>query len=375
MVLGVDPRDPYQRAMVEGVIAFTHGSGGWEILLAPERETLSAHLREPDPPDGVIAEYRLADRDELAAAGVPTVMLLYETPSPRFSLVTDDEDAVAAMALEYLRECGLRRFAFLDHDFPPSPRRLAFAAAVSMAGLECHAYPPVGAPLVHGWNAQTQAIGDWVGSLPTPIGVLCFRVSEAQQLAMACRRRGIAVPEDVAILSTNGDDVECHLATPPLSAIDLGGERLGRAAAERLSEMMAGGSLAPTFRKLPPTGITRRQSTDLRAADDPNVAAAMALIRDHACDGITVREVADKSELSRRRLDYAFKHAIGRTLHEQILHERFDAARRMLIRTRLPLTEIAMRCGYAYPTRLSEAFRRELGVTPTRFREEHQAPL
>ena len=77
--------------------------------------------------------------------------------------------------------------------------------------------------------------------------------------------------------------------------------------------------------------------------------------------------------VSRRRLDYAFTAALGRTPYQQIQHERFNRARLLLLRTDLSLTEVALRSGFPYPSRLSEAFRRELGVTPTRFRQDHQA--
>lgn len=372
VVLGLDSRDPYHRAMIEGVIEHTYGSAGWEVLLAPEREALDAHLDESDPPDGVIAVYGRVNRDHLAASGLPAVLLLHSEPLDQFNLVTDDEDAVAGLALDYLRGCGLRHFAFLDHKAPPSRRRLAFAEQVKKAGFKLSAYPPIGWDVIQGWNAQTEAIGDWARSLPTPIGVLCFHVAEAQQLAMACRRRGIEVPDQIAILSTNGDDIECHLVTPPLSAIDMGGERLGRAAAERLSEIMTNGSESPTFRAIPPANITRRQSTDLQATDDPHVAAAIRLIRQQARLGLTVREVTRQVGLTRRRLDYAFHRALGRSLHEQIQRERLNHARRLLIRSSIPLTDVAMQSGYSSPARLSEAFRRTLGSTPSQYRAEHQ---
>ena len=372
VVLGLDPRDPYHRAMVEGVIEHTYDNGLWEVLLAPEANVLGTHLGAAEPPDGVIAVHRLADLARLVEIDVPTVLLLHHEPSERFDLITDDEDAVAALALDYFRELGLRRLAFFDNVGARSLRRLRFEAAVRQAELLFDAYPPFDRRLAQTWDERTAAVGEWVAGLHKPVGVLCFQVSEAQQLATACRRGGIAVPDEVAILSTNGDDIECHLAHPPLSAIDLGGERLGRAAAERLTEMMAGGPHRPRYVKLPPTGIARRQSTDLQAADDPHVAKAVRLIREQACEGVSVREIARDAGITRRRLEYAFKRTVGRTLFQQIRHERIERAKRLLMHTDLPLTDIALRCGFSYPARLSEAFRRDLDMTPTQYREGNQ---
>jgi LacI family transcriptional regulator len=358
--------------MIEGIIAHTRTNDSWEVQLAPDPDALAAQLIESQPPDGVIAVYRLIDRALLGRVGVPAVLVLHHEPDAEFSIVTDDEDAVASVAVDYFRDRGLRRLAFLDHEAPPSLRRERFVAAAEQAGLSCDAYPPVGQLLQGGWNHRTQQIGNWAQTLRPPVGVLCFRVQQAQQLATACRRRGIDVPDAIAILATNGDDVECHLVTPALSAIDLGGDRLGWEAAEQLARRIAGDRSPPRMTRFAPAGITRRPSTDIQASEDPHVARATKLIREGVTHGITVREVVAAVGVSRRRLDYGLQSITGRTLHQQIQHERLQRAKQLLARTHLPLTEVSLRCGFAYPSRMSEAFRRELQQTPSEFRDHNR---
>jgi len=41
-----------------------------------------------------------------------------------------------------------------------------------------------------------------------------------QQILAPCAEAGIAVPDEVAVLGVDNDDVQCELSTPPLSSIE-----------------------------------------------------------------------------------------------------------------------------------------------------------
>jgi AraC family transcriptional regulator len=44
----------------------------------------------------------------------------------------------------------------------------------------------------------------------------------------------------------------------------------------------------------------------------------------------------------------------------------------MLVETELPVAEIAIRCGFSEPQRMTEVFGRELGIAPGAFRQSHR---
>jgi LacI family transcriptional regulator len=50
------------------------------------------------------------------------------------------------------------------------------------------------------------------------------------------------VPDEVAVIGIDNDPFLCELATPPLSSVDVGGERAGYEAAALLDRLMAGKS-------------------------------------------------------------------------------------------------------------------------------------
>jgi LacI family transcriptional regulator len=117
-----------------------------------------------------------------------------------------------------------------------------------------------------------------------------------------------------------------------------------------------------------PAGVTQRRSTDTLAIDHPAVAQAVRLIRDEACEGLTVAQLVRRVPLGRRALEQAFKRIVGRTLLQELRRVQVERARSLLRGTDLPTPDIAARCGFGHRSRFSHAFKAELGVSPMAFR-------
>lgn len=101
-----------------------------------------------------------------------------------------------------------------------------------------------------------------------------------------CRSCGVAVPEQIAVLGVDNDEVLCSVSFPPLSSIDPNSSRIGYEAAALLDRMMAGEPLEENAVWVQPGQVVARQSTDILAIDDPEAALAVRFIREHACQGI-----------------------------------------------------------------------------------------
>jgi LacI family transcriptional regulator len=112
-----------------------------------------------------------------------------------------------------------------------------------------------------------------------------------------------------------------------------------------------------------------RHSSDVVAIADPQVAAALRYIRQHACHGIGVGNVVRHAGLSRAVLERRMRGAIGRTPGEEIHRVRFAEVQRLLASTDLPLAAIADRCGFEHPQYMAEAFKKLFGVTPGSYRQ------
>ena len=73
--------------------------------------------------------------------------------------------------------------------------------------------------------------------------------------------------------------------------------------------------------------------------------------------------------VSRRTLERRWKARFGRTLAVHLAGTRLAEAERLIISSRMPLGEIARRCGYPGPSQLSRTVRAQRGMTPSQLRE------
>lgn len=169
------------------------------------------------------------------------------------------------------------------------------------------------------------------------------------------------MPDQIAVLGVDNDDLICELSSPRLSSVFPDTQRTGWQAAELLSRMMCGEQIAPVLRRVPPIAVYARQSTDVTAVEDPHVAKAARFVREHACEGISVSDIAAVVPLARRSLEKRFRSLLGRTLREEIARVQMQCVKDLLISTEPSLAEIAARTGFRHVEYLTVSFKREIG--------------
>jgi LacI family transcriptional regulator len=133
--------------------------------------------------------------------------------------------------------------------------------------------------------------------------------------------------------------------------------------------MMRGEKVAETRQVVRPISIRTRESTDAAATSDWHVSQALRFIHGQATGDISVADVVAQSHASRRFLEKHFRAVAGRSLHDEILRVRLETSRRLLAGTAMPLKEVAARSGFGRADYLSSVFRRELGLSPSQYRE------
>ncbi|MEM8681767.1 MAG: substrate-binding domain-containing protein, partial [Planctomycetota bacterium] len=221
------------------------------------------------------------------------------------------------------------------------------------------------------WEAEQQSISEWLRGLTKPVGIMTCHDDRGLQVLDACRRAGLQAPDEVAVVSVDNDTHLCNLSTPPLTSIDVNPGRIGYEAAALLHRAMKGEEVStePTFLG-PPRGIVVRQSTETSCVDDPDVAAAVRLIRDQAIKGLRVQEIIAATSHSPSTLERRFKRTFGRTLKEEINRVRLNRAKLLLAETDLPISEVAVRSGFGESKYFCEVFRRREGATATQYRSK-----
>jgi LacI family transcriptional regulator len=358
------------RDILRGVARYARENGHWSIYHEPRslEQSVPRWLRNWDG-DGIIARLQNARiADAVVATGIPAVDVLGVVRRPELPLTHVDNVAVARLAATHFLERGFRRFGFCGVDGTnwSDERRDAFVAAVTEAGGECLVYK-----LQAGrgnWENEQDHLAAWVKSLPRPCAVMACNDPRGQKVLEACRRIGVRVPDEVAVVGVDNDEPICAISDPPLSSVVPDHERVGYEAAALLVRLWAGDPTAGVSIFVPPAGVITRQSSDVLALGDREVAEAIRFIREHACQGLGVDDVCRELAVSRSTLQRRFRALLGHTIHDEIVSVRLKRAQELLLGTDIPIATIALRCGFGRQEYLGAVFRARLGQSPAAYR-------
>ena len=372
VALLIETSNAYARGLLQGIVHYIREHQPWSFHLMEQG-------RGDDPPawleawkgDGIIARIetpRIASA--VVRAGLPAVDVSAARLVPDLPWVETDDQQIAQLAAEHLLERGFKHFAFCgDARFNWSVwRENHFCARIEAAGHCAHRYRPAEIT-ARDVAADAAELRRWLLALPKPVGIVACYDIRGQQVLDACRGAGLTVPEDVAVIGVDNDALLCDLASPPLSSVIPNTHRTGYEAAALLDRLMAGKRVPPKPHLIAPLGVAARQSTDVLAVEDREIARAVQFIREHACAGINVGDLLRAVPLSRRVLEQRFQRLLGHTPREEILHVRLDRVKQLLAETDLPLYLIAERTGFEHVEYLSVVFKRETGRTTSAFRQ------
>jgi LacI family transcriptional regulator len=375
IALLVETSNTYARGLLQGIVSYIHEHRPWSIYLAE-------HSRgQPLPTwlsrwkgDGVIARIENASiAATVRKLKAPTVDMSAARLIPSLPWVETDDVAIARLAAQHLMERGFQHFAFAgDNAFRWSRgREVTFVQLVQEAGYDCSVRHCSTLPTPQR-EASVEKTGAWIARLPRPVGIMAAYDPLGKHVLDACRHRAIQVPDEAAVVGVDNDEVFCALAAPSMSSIVLDTYRTGYAAAALLDRMMAGERIHGEGHLFPPLGLAARRSTDTLAMEDHDLALAVRFIREHACEGISVKDVLKAVPLSRRVLESRFLKAVGRTPHAEILRVQLDQGKTLMRESRLTLEQIAERIGFAHVEYMSTVFRRKEGMPPSHYRALHQ---
>jgi len=369
-----------QRKILEGILAYARENGPWLFHLNTG-DVAAQGIRRASKwgVDGVIAlsaNGGLLRR--IARIGKPTV-LINPPPAVRarkkgLVVVRRDNRNLGRMAAEHFLGRGFRSFAFVGSPRPAEwsdGRYRGFAKAVADAGFGCAVYPPPSAKEGTDFSLEAPRLVAWLKSLPKKTALYTVKDIRGQQILAACLDAGISVPDDLAVLSTDDDEVLCETTTPPLSSLALDGENTGRICAKMLGDMMGGRRSQPVFDIAFPRIVTRR-STDAFAIGDPVLARVIAHVRAHLAERVSIAELARQLGISVRTIEMKAQRHFGHPIREEVLRLRLSEAVALLTNSRLSTPEIADRCGFCNASHLSRTVKATFGHPPGTFRMPHR---
>lgn len=374
----VDTATSWGRRTIRGILDYTLQHGSWDIWVAPKGQNEAFSLPNDEKFDGVIARVSTKQlQDELGASDLPVVNVSgIQFGSSPFPRVCVDQKMCADLALEHFKSRGLRHFAHIGPrhlDYVQEHER-AFEKKVSASGHICHIYQSRNRhQKTLNWHPTQERLIDWLEDLPKPIGIYTWGFEIGRDLIPACRKAGLQIPHDVAILCGDYDQLFSDACHPALSGVLTPAQQIGNRAAGILNQQIRGEAVSIDSILIPADTVVERLSTEVLAIDDPRALQAIQYLQEHACENITVDDILRKVPMARRALERKFKNLLGRSPAKEICHIRIQRARQLLAETNLSMQEIAEACGYTSYTYLGNVFKKETGISPGRYRKQAQA--
>ena len=371
----------FARSMVRGITRFAndHGAWDWEIFLTDDIAVQKVTTRKFD---GVIwAAEDLTFLRKCEKAGIAGVQT-FRTRHP-FS-VNHDEEQIGAQAAEHLAGTG-KSLATLGVPGEKDPAWLGERVAGFCRWAREHGEPMEtfrlgglpACPSTHlgKWEPSPRIV-QWVGSLQKPIGIFCADIHLAREVLAVCRFLNLSVPGEVAVIGVDNDELLCLMERPTLSVVLTQPEKVGFHAAEILDRRMRKRGEAREERLLiPPAGVVERGSTRADYGGDATLAKVLSLIRKNLQNNLNIDDLARSVGISRRALYLRFEKHLGTSPLQEILRQRIEKAKSLLVGTTLPLAKIAELSGFGDPYNFSRAFRRETGISPREHRLQSSATL
>lgn len=366
----------YGRGLLRGIYTYARANKPWFFHAAMPDTNGVGEMCQEWGPDGIIGHLSSSlIAEALRSLNKPLVNVsgvLGDIGVPRVGI---DDVAVGRMAARHFLERGFRNFAFLAQSkiaFSLN-RQAGFEKHLESKGHTCDVFyarrtgtNPFQKPT---WNEIDDSIQQWLLSLSKPVAVFANNDQTGIQVISICQRSSLRVPEDVAVLGVDDDELLCEMVHPPLSSVKIASQNIGYEAAQLLSRLMDGKRAPEKPILVPPMNVVTRQSTNVLAITDPEVANALRFIREHADEPIRVEDVLDSVTISRRVLENRFRSILERTPLAEIRRVHIERAKELLAGTDYSIPRVAESSGYNSAARFCVAFRAECGFTPGTYRK------
>jgi LacI family transcriptional regulator len=362
----------YSSELVQGIFDFVEHARHWQLRGSISDPFVRPNEIKPGVFDGLFGHFdSLEECQFLLDAGIPTINLSRfgeRVPLPRVSF---DDPLIGQVAAEYLLSLSFIHFGFFGwpNALHTEQRLERFRRVIERdAKLTCHVMDQPYRDEEH----RRELLDRWLAQCPRPIAIFASGNYLAMVLAERVGAAGLSIPDDVAILGVGIERWAMPISPYRLSSVITDDRRQGYLAAQTLDRMMDG-EPPPPVQSVAPLGVTSRASTDVTMSQDPMIRKALAYIRDHAAQSITVEDVLDAIGVSRSTLSNRMKRATGQTVYQVICKARVEQVKRLLLDSDQTIEQIAHACGFTAQPRLNEVFQRVTGMTPNEYRRRRHA--
>jgi len=367
------------RRRLAGIYAIAR-TEGWHVesIDVGELEHGVRPVLEYWKPDGVIAEggvfrHRGCPTDAFAGQVVVYCDVDMSVVGCHYFGVRHDSSDVVKKAVRELLTRNLSSYGYVHyrtHRDWSDDRESIFLKEIGARGKQGLVFQSWKHPKGEDSAGFGKRLESFVVDMPKPCGVLAANDEMAVCVLRAAESAGIPVPQQMAVMGIDNDELVCENTVPTLSSVSPAFERSGKLAAGLLARRFRMPKLQPVVLKFGSTPLVRRHSTCKTERVDMRAVRAVEFVRVNACKGITVADVIRQMGMKVRMAEYSFREVAKRSIREEIIAVRVARAKDLLRNSKISVNEIYLKCGYRDPRSLRAVFTKATGCSLLQWRAE-----
>lgn len=381
IILLLDFAEEYSKSLMKGINTYSKEFGPWIFCRMPlfHRETVGIDgilkWALEWKADGIVGQLYNKDIEKIVQAGIPVIAQDFKERFAEIPNITGGYHEAGQLGADYFLKKGFTNFAFYGfNDIVWSRERAeGFEERLEKRGHKVHYFEHKKARSTELWYYKPSSLSRWLKSLPKPTGLMTCDDNQGQHITEACRQLGIRIPEEVAVLGVDNDEMICDLSDPPLSSIALDAEKGGYDAAKLLDHMIKHGTAHYYDIIVKPVQVITRHSTDIYATNDDHIASSLKYIHQNIDKNLHVDEVVKQVPLSRRALEKRFLEITGYPIYKYIFNLRIEKFTQKLLDTDMSVFEIALDMGLTDSKNIARQFRQAKGCSPSVYRNRYVA--
>ena len=370
----VDLRNMTGRVNLEGVFKVANRRG-WNLrVLSDPRELTPELVRQMDATKNT--GFILADTitnpetiESLKGTHFPIVSIGRRFVSlrhrPDAAYISFDESRIGAYGAEFMLSFGnFAAYGFVNHSDKCAwsvKRGYGFTERLASHGITASTFQAT-------CEEDFVRLPDWLKALPKPAAVLASWDDCALKVITAARLAHIQIPADMILLGADDDPLLCENSRPRLSSIKLDNLYNGQWAADMIDRLCSGKKVKCAVNKI--CGVMERESTRHISPSQRIVRAGIAYIEEHACEGISVKDVIQQLGISESLANRRFRESGRASIGQAIIDVKLAKVTRLLQTSNWPISRIAHACGFSNPNRLSHLFKERYQLSMKEFRRK-----
>lgn len=369
ILVSLNPGSPADRSQRIGILRYAAKVGNWDFVFGPNYRIPGGDTVTTDMSaeyDGVISSTGLKDwmRHDIATRqNVPFVLIDADRAKVPVSehrrigfVASDDYKAGQQGALHLLSLGKMRSYGFIPclskHSRWSSLRQRGMADVLGRHGLALEVF-----------DSTAGSLDEWLAALPKPTAIMTPSDDGANQAISICHKLKIKMPDQLVIIGNDNNELICENLRPQLSSVRIDHEGEGYVAAKMLDRMMRYPKRPVKDVLIAPKGVAVRESTRPVSPAANLIERALAYIREHAADGITVDDVVDHVNVSRCLLYLRFREQLGKSVLAAITERRIAMLKAKLKTSNAPVAQLALACGFPTAGHATRIFKTSTGFS------------